>query len=293
MPGQKDMPRGKLAKRLIIFYAVIAVIGVAVVIFVVSKGGNEKAQPAIAGGYTAAAAAPCIGPVPKTPGGQPLPPTAPTQVPASGPSFNVLQSGQFVNFTNNQNTLGGQLRLNETTLPGGGHRLTGDVNCVSGGRSLHLEAVAIPGAKGAIKGTLGGLPFAASLTGAPPAAGAAAPRTPTNIQGTYALSPASTCFGSKFEIHGTGAVAQLYSSSKKFLGPVTYSSKTAGVFGDVKCVKGGTARLTATANDLQLQKVTVIPLNVATPVPSTASQPKPALTTPSGLSPAGEKFTAT
>src|SRR5581483_6640376 len=82
-------------------------------------------------------------------------------------------------------------------------------------------------------------------------------------------------------------------SSDKLLGPVTYSSKTGGVFGDLKCAKGGTARLTATANDLQLQKVTVIPLQVATPVPSTASKPKPALTTPSGLSPAGEKFTAT
>jgi Kef-type K+ transport system membrane component KefB len=287
------MPRGKLAKRLITFYAIIAVVGVAVVIFVVSKGGNEKAQPSIAGGYTLAAASPCIGPVPKPPGGIPLPPTAPTQVPASGPSFNVLQSGQFVNFTNNQNTLGGQLRLNETTLPNGGHRLTGDVNCVSGGRSLHLNAIATPGAKAAITGTLGGLPFAASFTSAPPAAGAAAPRTPTNIQGTYALSPASTCFGSKFKIHGTGAVAQLYSSSDKLLGPITYSSKNAGVFGDVKCIKGGAARLTATANDLQLQKVTVIPLNVATPVPSTASKPKPALTTPTGLPPAGEKFTAT
>jgi Kef-type K+ transport system membrane component KefB len=292
MPGQKDMPRGKLATRLITFYAIIAVIGVAVVIFVVSKGGNEKAQPTIAGGYTLAAASPCIGPVPKPAGGIPLPPTAPTQVPAAGPSFNVLQSGQFVNFTNNQNTLGGQLRLNETTLANGGHRLTGTVNCVSGG-SRHLDAVSTPGAKAAITGTLGGLPFAATLASAPPAAGAAAPRTPTNIQGTYALSPASTCFGSKFSIHGTGAAAQLYSSAGKLLGPVTYSSKNAGVFGDVKCVKGGSARLTATANDLQLQKVTVIPLNVATPVPSTASKPKPALTTPTGLSPAGEKFTAT
>jgi K+:H+ antiporter len=293
MPEPKDMPRGKLARRLIIFYSIIAVIGVAVVIFVVSKGGNEKAQPAIAGGYTLSAASPCIGPVPKPAGGVPLPPTAPTQVPAAGPSFNVLQSGQFVNFTNNQNTLGGQLRLSEKTLPGNSHRLTGTVNCVSGGRSLKLDAIATPGAKAAITGTLGGLPFAASFTSAPPAAGAAAPRTPTNVQGTYALSPASTCFGSKFSIHGTGAVAQLYSSSEKLLGPVTYSTKTAGVFGDVKCVKGGSARLTATANDLQLQKVTVIPLNVATPVPSTAEQAKPALSTPSGLSPAGEKFTAT
>ena len=106
MPGQEDMPRGRLITRLITFYAILAVIGVAVVVFVVSKGGNEKAQPSIAGGYAVSAANPCIGPVPKPAGGIPLPATAPTQVAATGPSFNVLQSGQFVNFTNNQNTLG-------------------------------------------------------------------------------------------------------------------------------------------------------------------------------------------
>jgi Kef-type K+ transport system membrane component KefB len=293
MSGQPEIEGGRLARRLIIFYAIIAVIGVAVVILVVSKGGNEKAQPSIAGGYTLSTANPCIGPVPKPAGGIPLPPTAPTQVAATGASFNVLQSGQFVNFTNNQNTLGGQLRLNAKTLPRNSHRLTGDVSCVSGGRSLHLDAIATPGAKASINGTLGGLPFLATFTSAPPPPGAAAPRTPKNIQGTYTLSPASTCFGSSFSIHGTGAVAQLYSSSDELLGPVTYSTNTAGVFGDVKCVKGGASRMTATANDLQLQKVTVIPLNVATPVPSTAAQSKPALTTPSGLPPAGERFTAT
>jgi K+:H+ antiporter len=229
--------------------------------------------------------------VPKPAGGVPLPATAPTQVAAAGPSFNLLQSGQFVNFTNNQNTLGGQLRLNDQTLAGNAHRLTGTVSCVSGG-SQHLDAIATPGAKASINGTLGGLAFNASFTSAPPAAGAAAPRTPTNIQGTYALSPASTCFGSKFSIHGTGAAAQLYSGSK-LLGPITYSSKTAGVFGDVKCIKGGTARLTASANDLTLQKVTVIPLDVATPVASKTPVAKPALATPSGLSPSGERFTAT
>jgi Kef-type K+ transport system membrane component KefB len=293
MPAETEMGGGRLARRLLIFYAIIAVIAVAVVIWVVDKGGNEKAQPSIAGGYTLAAANPCIGPVPKPAGGLPLPPTAPTQVAATGPSFNVLQSGQFVNFTNNQNTLGGKLRLDEKTLPAKSHRLTGDVSCVSGGRSLHLDAIATPGPKASIVGTLGGLRFDAAFNSAPPPPGAAAPRTPQNIQGTYALSPSSTCFGSSFSIHGTGSVARLYSSSGTPLGPVTYSTKTGGVFGDVKCVKGGLARITATANDLQLQKVTVIPLNLATPVPSTASAAKPALTTPSGLSPAGEKFTAT
>src|ERR1700749_1422742 len=147
MPGQTEVSGSRLARRLVIFYAIIAVIGVAVGIFGVSKGGGEKPQPSIAGGYTLSAASPCIGPVPKPAGGIPLPATAPTQVSAAGPSFNILQSGQFVNFTNNQNTLGGQLRLDAKTLPGNSHRLTGTVNCVSGGRSLALNAIAVPGPK--------------------------------------------------------------------------------------------------------------------------------------------------
>jgi Kef-type K+ transport system membrane component KefB len=65
------------------------------------------------------------------------------------------------------------------------------------------------------------------------------------------------------------------------------------VFGDIACIRGGHARLTATANDLQLQNVTVIPLDVAKPAMSAVPTTKPVLTTPSGLSPAGEKFTAT
>src|SRR5437764_12255400 len=169
MPDKTDVSRSGLASRLGVFYAILAAVTVAVVIIVIDKGRNEKPQPAIAGGYVSTAAAPCIGPGPKPVGGQPLPPTAPTQLPATGPSFNVLQSGQFVNFKNNQNTLGGKLRLNEETLPGGGHRLTGNVECVSGGSSSALDAVVIPGAKGSIKGTLGGLAFSASLKSGPPA----------------------------------------------------------------------------------------------------------------------------
>ncbi len=292
MPGQNAMPRGRLARRLITFYTIMAVVGVAVVIVVVDKGGSEKALPSIAGGYGVSAANPCIGPVPKPPGGAPLPATAPGQAAATGPSFNVLQSGEFVNFTNNQRTLGGQLRLTDKALPGGGYHISGSVSCVSG-KSLQLEGTAVPGAKAAIKGTLGGLPFAATFKSAPPAPGAAAPRTPSNVQGTYALSPASTCFGSSFSLHGTGSTPAVYSSASKRLGTVGYSTKTGTVSGDVKCVKGGTVRMTATANDILLQNVTVIPLQVATPVKSKVPTAKPVLTTPSGLGPAGEKFTAT
>ncbi len=53
-------------------------------------------------------------------------------------------------------------------------------------------------------------------------------------------------------------------------------------------------RLTATANDILLQNVKLIPLQVATPAPSAAkTTAKPALITPSGLPPSGEQFTAT
>ena len=292
MPELKALPRGRLATRLIIFYAIMAVIGAAVVILVVDKGGNERALPSIAGGYTASASNTCLGPAPKPVGGTPLPATAPAQAAAAGQSFNVLQSGEFVNFTNNAGTLGGKLRLTDTKLPGGGYHLSGNVSCVSG-KSLPFSGTAVAGARGALAGTLGGVPFAATLKSAPPAPGAAAPRTPSNIQGTFALSPGSTCFGSSFSIHGTGSTPTLYSSAGKDLGNLTYSTKNAGVFGDVKCVKGGTARLTATANDILLQNVTVIPLQTATPVPSKVATAKPVLTTPSGLGPAGEKFTAT
>jgi hypothetical protein len=258
MPSKTDVPRGRLARRMIAFYSIMAAIAVVVVVVVVDKGATEKAQPAIAGGYVAAAANPCIGPTPKPVGGLPLPPTAPTQLPPTGPSFNVLQSGQFVNFTNNQRTLGSQLRLDAKALAGNGHRLTGTVSCVSGGRSLKLDAIAVPGAKALITGTLGGLPFAAAFKSAPPAPGAAAPRTPSNVQGTFALSPGSTCFGSAFHLHGSGSSYALSAGTKQ-LGTVAYSSKTGGLSGDVKCIRGGSARMTATANDLQLQNVTVIP----------------------------------
>src|SRR5215469_4995486 len=181
MPSETGTSGG-LMRRLGIFYVILAVISVAVVIFVVDRGKNEKAQPSIAGTYQSTALNSCIGPAPKPVGGAPLPPTAPTQVPAPGPNFNVLQSGQFVNFTNNNKTLGGKLRLDEKTLANGGHKLTGDVSCVNGG-SKSINAIATPGAKASIAGTLGGAPFGATFKSDPPAAGAPAPRTPVNLKG--------------------------------------------------------------------------------------------------------------
>ncbi len=309
------MPSGGLTRRLIAFYAVLlALLGVVVVV-VIGQGGSEKALPSIAGGYVASAPSSCLGPAPAPAGGAPLPPTAPTQLPPPGPAFSVNQSGQFVNLTNNQRTLGGQLRLQPGTIAGGAHRLTGTIDCVSG-KQQTITAVAIPGVKGSIAGTLGGTVFAATLKSPPPAPGAALPRAPVGIAGKYALSPTSTCFGGSFTVNGSGSSYTVLAASHT-LGRLTYTKKTSAVSGDVACIKGGSVRLTATANDIYLQNVKLIPLQVATPVPSSAKPPgqalsalskpaakptlntlaklvaKPALITPSGLPPAGEQFTAT
>src|SRR4029077_13515884 len=166
-------------------------------------------------GYVATAPNACLGPVPKPPPGAPLPSTAPAQPKISGPSFNIVQSGQYVDITNNQSTLSGQLRLSPVALPGQGRRLTGTVDCVKGGKQLKLDAVAVAGAKGAITGTLGGVPIAAQLKSSPPDPGAAAPRTPTGIGGKYALSPRSTCFGSSFVLNGGGPTYSVVAQSLK------------------------------------------------------------------------------
>jgi Kef-type K+ transport system membrane component KefB len=271
------------------FYVVLAAITAAVLVIVIDKGRHEHALPSIAGGYDAAAPVPCLGKVPAPPPGAPLPATAPATLRPAGPSFNILQSGQFVNINNSQGTLSGQLRLH----PGadrGGHHLTGTVSCVSGG-SEKIDAVAIAGAKGSITGSLGGVLFSAAFKRDPPPPGAPAPRTPSGVAGTYATSPASTCAGGTMTVSGSGSSYRLSAKGKE-LGPVSYSSTTGAVFGDIACAKGGHARMTATANDLQLQNVQVIPLDIATVSP--ASLPgKPVLVTPSGLPPWGEKFTAT
>src|ERR1700759_1872253 len=115
MPSETGTNAG-LMRRLGVFYVILAAIAVVVVIFVVDRGKNEKAQPQIAGVYQSAALNSCIGPAPKPVGGQPLPATAPTQVPAPGPPFNLLQAGQFGNCTNNRGTRGGQRRRNAMIL---------------------------------------------------------------------------------------------------------------------------------------------------------------------------------
>ena len=210
-------------RRLIVFYVILAVITTAGVIYVIGKGTDEKAQPRIAGGYDAAAPTPCLGKTPP-PTGAPLPATAPGQPAAAGPSFDVKQSGQFVNFSNVQNTLGGKLRLHTTKGPNGGHLLTGTVNCVNG-KDAKFRGYAAPRPAGSITGTLGGVALAASLKRDPPDPGTPKARVPGSVAAVYKLSPRSTCFGGLMELTGSGTRYQVKANGKT-LGTLAYKKDT-------------------------------------------------------------------
>ncbi len=149
------MPKTASGKRMAVYYAFLAVAVTVVTILVVRAGEDRKAQPSIAGGYDLEAPNPCIG-APAPPAPTPaLPATTAPQAKASGPSFDVKQSGQFVNLSNTQGNLGGKLRLKEDARADGSHPLSGDVDCVNG-KTLDFEGEATPGAKGTITGLLGG-----------------------------------------------------------------------------------------------------------------------------------------
>src|SRR3954453_3963603 len=166
-----------------VYYVVLGLVTAAVAILVLSAGSDEHAQKSIAGGYDVSAPNACLGTPPPPPSGPPLPPTAPAQPRVGGPSFDVKQSGEFVNVTNTQGNLSGKLRLEGGTGEGP-RKLSGDVGCVNG-KTQHFSGTATPGPKGAIAGTLGGAPVTANLRRDPPDPGTPKPRAPGNIAGPY------------------------------------------------------------------------------------------------------------
>jgi K+:H+ antiporter len=273
-------------RRLIPFYAVLAAVTAAVAVVAIIEGEDKRGQPSIAGGYDATGPHPCLGPPPPPVEGRPLPGTAPPQAQAAGPSFDVKQSGQFVNLSNTQETLGGKLRLEAAEDTEAPRRLHGDVDCVNG-ETAGFEGTATPGQKGRIEGTLGGREVAADLKRDPPDAGAPKPRVPASIEGLYKLSPRSTCFGGTFELEEKGAGYEL-SAREQELGTVAYDDETGAVTGDVECTRGGTVRLKGSAVDRNVNNVQLIPLDEARP-----ARPGGEVLTPSGLPPGGERFTAT
>jgi hypothetical protein len=198
-------------RTLIAIYVVMAV-AVAVVATVVFTAGQDLSpEKSIAGGYDLESPDPCI-----------------------GDTFDLRQSGEFVNIENADGSLGGSLR-NE------GGNLTGDVSCVEGG-SDELDANATDRA---VDGTIGGREFQAALTRDPPPPGPR-PRAPDSIAGEYLIKPRSACLGARMEIEGSGPEYHLARGNTE-LGTVRYESGQ--VTGEADCADGSTEEIEGRAAD--------------------------------------------
>jgi Kef-type K+ transport system membrane component KefB len=288
---ESDVGRPAPKSRLIAFYIALFAITATVAAVVISAGSDEKGLQSIAGGYDVTTPVPCLGTAPPPAGGKALPQTAPAQAQVAGPAFDVKQSGEFVNLTNAQQTLGGQLRFQDGTVEGGARRLTGEVTCVDG-KKQRFEGTATFGNKAVIAGTLGGEPVTANLRRDPPEAGTPAPRAPGSIASAFKTTPRSICLGGTFELEKKSGDRYEVVAKGRHLGEVTYDKSKGTVTGDIECARGGSAKLRGTAVDRNLNNVRVTPLDEAKPAPGQEGQAKPVLTTPSGLSPAGETFAA-
>jgi len=209
---QKSPSRRLLA----VFYAVLAGLTAAVAAIVISLGQGEEAQPEIAGGYAVTgAAATCL-----------------------GESFDIVQSGQFVNLENVDGTVGGKLTLEERTL-------TGDVDCVDGG-TAQLDAEVVDRT---ITGALGDASLSATLEEEPEAPGAQRPVIPDSLTGAYELTPRSECLGSGFELEGDEAPFELITDDRS-LGELGYED--GAVSGTVTCTEGGDVEIVGEAKDGEL-----------------------------------------
>jgi Kef-type K+ transport system membrane component KefB len=204
------------AKRrtLLAIYAVMAVAVTVVAIVVFSAGQDLNAEKPIAGGYDLQKADPCL-----------------------GASFDLRQSGEFVNIENADGSIGGGLR-NE-----GGH-LTGDVNCVNDATEK-LDAHA---SDKALEGTIGGRDVQAALVRDPPPPGPR-PRAPDSIAGDYVIKPRSACLGAKMAIEGDGPEYELVRGDTA-LGHVNYEK--GAITGEASCADGTKAPIEGKAADRNL-----------------------------------------
>jgi Kef-type K+ transport system membrane component KefB len=230
-------------RRLVIYYGLLVAVLVVVVAVVASRGSKEHAQVQIAGGYdVAAGASNCL-----------------------AQQFNVVQSGQFVNFAEPQSGAGGKLRFK-------GDRLTGTLSCAdhSHGRA-DIRYVG-----GALTGTIGSAPFSASFKRDPPAPGAPMLRAPPSVAGDYQLSPGSQCLGGTISLDGSGSRVEV-KSQKKARGTLAY--KAGMLTGQVACNHTGVRTVIGVAAGRQID------LKLAPPPAAAPAGGGPAAATPAAAAP--------
>jgi Kef-type K+ transport system membrane component KefB/nucleotide-binding universal stress UspA family protein len=216
MPPAPDTPRSTSTRRFLAIYAALAVAVAVCIPLSIAAGTKKHAQPSIAGGYdTQGQTDPCL-----------------------GRSFDIAQSGQFVDVSNAEQTLSGKLRLH-------GHDLTGTIDCTGGAkRDAHLRVSAET-----LSGSLGGAPLTAVRKREPPDPGARASRAPGSVNGDYVLSPPSQCLGGKVTLDGATGHPRLVAGGKP-RGELAYAGGR--LTGAVACTHTGSAPLSGTAADRKL-----------------------------------------
>ena len=284
------MKQGASYRQLAIYYALLVLAVTIVTIVVVQAGEDEKAQPSIAGGYDVQAPNACLGATPKPPPGKQLPPEAPPAPKAAGPSFDVKQSGQFVNLSNIQGTLGGKLRLDEKLSPTtpfahGRCRVR-----QMAGRST-FNGIGHARRQGHDRRPLGGDDMTADLSAIhpTPARQAARPR----LDRRYLQAVAAVhLLRRQVRAHGQRLVVHALKAGEHDLGTLAYDKETGRSHTETsRCTKGGEAKAKAQAVDRNLNNLQLLPLDTAKPTGKTAPTASH-VTTPSKLPQSGEKFTA-
>jgi Kef-type K+ transport system membrane component KefB len=198
-------------RTLIAIYVVMAIAVTVVAIVCISAGQDLEPEPPIAGGYDLARPDPCL-----------------------GTTFDLRQSGEFVNIENADGSLGGSLRTEQG-------RLTGDVSCVDG-ESAELRAQV---ADREMTGTLGGRQIQAELVRDPPPPGPR-PRAPGSAVGEYRVKPRSACLGARIALEGSDSELEVL-RGEQVLGHATYEDGK--LTGEVTCPDGGETPIEGTASD--------------------------------------------
>ncbi len=204
---------GAPKRRIAVFYVVLAIVVAVGAAISVSLGEEREPQPDIAGGYQLDQENACL-----------------------GAKIELEQSGEFVNLTNSDDTISGQLRLDDG-------RLSGDATCLDG------EGEAFEGTVGGerIELDVGGESSEGELVSGPPEAGAPDPGPPSSLVGEYELVPASECIGEKLELEGSETEVEVLAEGEP-LGELHYSDD-GSVSGELRCLDGGEAEVEGEASD--------------------------------------------
>ena len=253
--------------RLTVFYVVLAAVTASVAAIVVSaRVRTRRAQPSIAGGYDARRRrTPASARPPAPPAGKPLPQTAPAQAASAGPSFDVKQSGQFVNLSNTQGTLGGKLRLDEERAPSGSRAARPATSTASNGKTQRVRGHGDARRQGRDRR------HARRRSRSPPTSSATRPTPappsrarPARSRALYKLVAALDLLRRQVRARGRAARPTTSRRADKDLGTLAYDNDKGAVTGDVECIERRRRRSSeGQAVDRNLNNFQLIPLDEA------------------------------